>query len=260
VFTDETSSVRDLRDLLLEEPDPRVRRTAREIASRLALRHRGRDRIAARGPGRPASAPYRGGADDIDLDRTIEVLAERPLPEDEDLIVRTSVTARRAVALVVDISGSMKGEKAHVVAAAVGAVAGELQREELTVLAFWQDSAVLATAAQPVDPLTLLDDLLRLPAQGLTNIHGALEVAAAELARSRLRERVAILLSDCVHNAGPDPRLAVRRLPRLHVLLQTEGEHDAWLARELARLGGGGLAAVAAAADVAPALNRLLRP
>jgi Mg-chelatase subunit ChlD len=157
------------------------------------------------------------------------------------------------------VSGSMKGEKAHIVAAAVGALAGELQRDEVTAIAFWQDSAVLATAAQSVEPLTLLDDLLRLPAQGLTNIHGALDVAAAELAGSPLRERVAILLSDCVHNAGPDPRLAVPQLPRLHVLLQTDGEHDAWLGRELARLGGGGLAPVATAGDVAPALNRLLR-
>jgi hypothetical protein len=89
-------------------------------------------------------------------------------------------------------------------------------------------------------------------------VHAALALAARELARSPLHDRTALLLSDCVHNAGPDPRLAVGRLPKLHVLLQTEGEHDAWLARELARLGAGGLAPVANHRDVAPALNRLL--
>ena len=32
----------------------------------------------------------------------------------------------------------------------------------------------------------------------------------------------AVLLSDCVHNAGPDPRPFAARLPRLDVLLDTD--------------------------------------
>src|SRR5690606_41789804 len=76
--------------------------------------------------------------------------------------------------------------------------------------------------------------------------------------RSPARHRAAVLLSDAVHNAGPDPRPLARRFPRLHVLLETDGEHDAPLAADLARLGRGGLAAVATHRDVAPALNRLL--
>jgi hypothetical protein len=49
-----------------------------------------------------------------------------------------------------------------------------------------------------------------------------------------------LLLSDCVHNAGPDPRPPAARLPRLDVLLDTSGEQDEELARELARRGRGG--------------------
>ncbi len=66
------------------------------------------------------------------------------------------------------------------------------------------------------------------------------------------------LLTDAVHNAGPDPRLIARRFPELHVLLETDGEHDAPLGRDLARLGRGKMASVATHRDVAPALNRLL--
>jgi hypothetical protein len=55
-----------------------------------------------------------------------------------------------------------------------------------------------------------------------------------------------VLLSDCVHNAGPDPRPFAARLPRLDVLLDTSGEQDADLARELARLGHGRLRRIAA--------------
>jgi hypothetical protein len=53
----------------------------------------------------------------------------------------------------------------------------------------------------------------------------------------------------------PDPRLVARSFPALHVLLQTDGEHDEPLAAHLARLGHGRMATHR---DVAPALNRIL--
>jgi hypothetical protein len=66
-----------------------------------------------------------------------------------------------------------------------------------------------------------------------------------------------LLLSDCVHNAGPDPRLAAAALPRLDVLLDASGEHDEELARDLARLGHGRLAVMHGYRDAAPAVSRL---
>ncbi len=73
----------------------------------------------------------------------------------------------------------------------------------------------------------MLDRLLRIPARGLTNVGFGLSVALTELERSSARRRTAVLLTDAVHNAGPDPRLIARRFPELHVLLETDGEHDA---------------------------------
>lgn len=64
-----------------------------------------------------------------------------------------------------------------------------------------------------------------------------------------------LLLSDCVHNAGPDPRPAAARLPRLDVLLDTSGEEDVELGRDLARMGRGRLRLVRAHRDVAAALT-----
>jgi hypothetical protein len=69
------------------------------------------------------------------------------------------------------------------------------------------------------------------------------------------RDARVVLLSDCVHNAGPDPRPLAARLPRLDVLLDTSGEQDEELARELARLGRGRLRLIRAYTDVAPALS-----
>lgn len=237
-------------------PDPEVRARARQIATRLAVPRPRHDVLSRRGAGDLASVPYRGGGDDIDLDRTIEVLAERPVPEDEDIVVRERVRTRRSVVLAVDVSGSMRGERIRTAAATVAALAGELSRDDLAVLAFWSDAAWLLHLGQPVAPLALLDQLLSLPAKGLTNVAFPLQLAARELGRAPARDARVVLLSDCVHNAGPDPRPFAARLPRLDVLLDVSGEQDLQLARELARAGRGRVSRIRTHRDVAPALGR----
>jgi Mg-chelatase subunit ChlD len=236
-------------------PDPETLRRAREIAARLAVPRPRTDRTARRGAGDVASVTYRGGSDDIDLDRTLEQLTEHPVPEDEDIIVRERVTTTRSVVLLVDLSGSMRGERVRTAAAAVGALAAELARDNLAVIAFWSDAAVLSHLGQHVPPERLLESMLRIPARGLTNVAFPLQVARRELARVPARDARVLLLSDCVHNAGPDPRPFAARLPRLDVLLDTTGEQDPELARDLARLGRGRLRLVRTYRDVAPALS-----
>jgi Mg-chelatase subunit ChlD len=207
--------------------------------------------------GELASLRYRGGSDDIDLDRTVAQLVEHPLPDEDDIIVRERVRTKRSVLLLVDVSGSMRGERIRTAAATVGALAAELSRDDLAVIAFWSDAAVLSRLGQHVPSQALLDTMLRIPAKGLTNIAWPLQVAARELARVPARDARAVLLSDCVHNAGPDPRPFAARLPRLDVLLDTSGEQDAGLARELARLGHGRLRRIGGYTDVAPALGAI---
>jgi Mg-chelatase subunit ChlD len=235
--------------------DQETLRRAREIAARLAVPRPRGDRTARRGRGEVASVPYRGGSDDIDLDRTLEQLAEHPVPADEDIVVRERVTTMRSVVLLVDLSGSMRGERARTAAAAVGALAAELARDNLAVIAFWSDAALLSRFGQRVPPARLVESMLRIPARGLTNVAFPLQVARRELGRIPARDARAVLLSDCVHNAGPDPRPFAARLPRLDVLLDTTGEQDPELARDLARLGRGRLRPVRGYRDVAPALS-----
>jgi Mg-chelatase subunit ChlD len=242
------------------ERDPETLRRARQIAARLAVPRPRRDVTARRGVGELASVRYLGGSDDIDLDATLDQLVEHPVPEDDDIIVRERVRTRRSVVLAVDVSGSMRGERVRTAAATVGALAGELGRDDLAVIAFWSDAAVLARLGQRVPAARLLDTLLRIPARGLTNICFPLQLARRQLAAVPARDARVLLLSDCVHNAGPDPRQAAAGLARLDVLLDASGEHDAELARDLARLGRGRLARTRGYRDVAPAVSGLFAP
>lgn len=259
VATTETGVRRDLDEVAEAVPlAGEVREMAHAIARRLSVRPRWRDRPAPSVTGELASVPYRYRSDDIDLDRTLEVLTERPVPEDTDIFVRERLRARRAVALLVDVSGSMRGEKVHIAAATVAALAGHLRGDELAVIAFWKDAVVVQPLHRRRSEVQVLEDLLRLPARGLTNVGFALEAGLGELSRSRARRRSAILLSDAVHNAGADPRLVASRFVRLDALLETTGEHDADLAHDLARLGRGRVFSVRHHRDVAPALNEIL--
>ncbi|HEY2833522.1 MAG TPA: vWA domain-containing protein [Sporichthyaceae bacterium] len=238
------------------DTDPLVLRRARQIAARLALPRPPRRTIARRGAGELVSVPWRGSGDDLDLDRTLEQVLAMPQPRDEDFVVREFIRPRRAVVLLVDVSGSMRGERVRTAAATVGALAGEFVRDALAVVAFAADAMLLTGLTDHLAPGRLLDTMVRIPAKGLTNVAFPLQVARDQLASSPLREARVLLLSDCVHNAGPDPRPEAARLPRVDVLLDCSDEHDLDLARDLARLGRGRLAVIRDHRQVAPAISR----
>jgi Mg-chelatase subunit ChlD len=254
-LTDEAAGLADAERS--DKLDPEALRRAREIAARLSLPRPRRETRTAPGAGELVSARYRGHSDEIDLDATLAALVEHPLPTDDDIVVRERRRTRREVALLVDVSGSMRGDRIRTAAATVGALAAELQGDALAVVAFWSDAAVLQHLGDHRSPRALLEEMLRISARGLTNVGFPLHVAAGELARGSGRDRRAVLLSDCVHNAGPDPRGLVAALPRLDVVLDTSGENDLELARDLARLGRGRLAVARTYRDVAPGIARI---
>lgn len=234
------------------------RRRAKQIARRLALAQPMRQRRARRASaGTLTTMRWRGGTDELDLDATLVAIAGNPLPTDDDILVRERVRNRRSIVLVVDISGSTKGEQVRTAAATVGAMVGELARDNVAVVAFWSDAALLVRLGERVNPETVLDQLLALPTQGLTNVSFALEVAAKELAGVPPADARVLLLSDCVHNAGPDPRGVAAQLPRLDVLLDTSGENDLDLGRDLGIVGRGRCRVIRDHHDVAPALTSI---
>jgi Mg-chelatase subunit ChlD len=255
-FGDEAGGLDD------EEGEPaghnrEVRARAKEIAARLELQEPP-PRVARPGGLEIRSLPYRGGGGELDLDRTLDVLAEQPAPSPEDLTVRERRRTKREIVLAVDLSGSMRGERLLTAAATVGALCGALHRDDLAVIAFWSDAAVLLRLGEEAEAGRVIDALLGLDAAGLTNVSFPLEFAATELGAPGRAEQRVLLLSDCVHNAGPDPRIAAARLPRLDVLFDLGGERDSDLAAGLARAGRGTVLPIRNHRDAPPALNRAL--
>ncbi|MEE2035327.1 vWA domain-containing protein [Rhodococcus chondri] len=253
--TGETGEVIALEEFDESAADLLTRRRSHDIARRLALAPPPRDRRARRGVGDLTSVRWWGGSSEMDLDATVRAIAGKPFPEDDDIVVRERVRARRSVVLAIDVSGSMKGERIRTAAAAVGALTGALQRDRLAVIAFWSDAAVLSPLGRRLDPNAMLDLLLRVPARGLTNVAFALQVCRKELGNTPFREGRVLLLSDCVHNAGPDPRTIATTLPRLDVLLDVSGEKDPDLGRDLAHLGRGKCRTIRSYRDVPDALR-----
>ncbi|HEY1643043.1 MAG TPA: AAA family ATPase [Streptosporangiaceae bacterium] len=251
-----------LADLALAT-DRELRAAARRLAARVFVRLGAAGGAPSRGTRRLGPSPRGDG--DLDLDRTLDRLSGSWPPGPDALVTRAWVARRRALCLLVDTSGSMTGLAVAIAAVAAAGVvlAGDRQLDP-AVLAFGGTVTVLQAGAAPRDPEALVGDLVGLRGHGLTDLAGALRAAGRQLSGTAADQRVAILLSDCLHTAGDDPAAALTGIDRLHVLCPLPGMGPAQAAESeraaaaLARRGGGLSQPVRRLAEVGPALTRAL--
>ncbi|QJY44740.1 AAA family ATPase [Pseudonocardia broussonetiae] len=240
--------------------DVQLRAAARRLAGRVFIRFGRVGPAKARGTRR--LGPSRRLDGDLDLDRTIEAWDPSSSRRPEELVTRTWTAHRRAVCLVVDISGSMKGLAVALasVAAAGVVVANENGPPPLqpSVIAFGAGVKVLQAQGVRRPPEELLSDLIALRGHGTTDLAAGLREASKQLASAVADERMVVLLSDCLHTAGDDPAEALGGIDRLHVLVPLGGPEAEAAAHPLAQRGGGRAQVVARLTDIAPALTRIL--
>ncbi len=237
--------------------DPALRVLARRLAATLFLD------LARRGPARPRGIgtmremAYRPDRGDLDVDASMEAIAEGHASgtiDAERLRVRSWVRPDTALCLLVDRSGSMGGKPLATAALAAAAVASRAPHD-YSVLAFGKD-VVVAKAQDSVKPGDrVVGDVLALRGFGTTDLAGALRVAAAQLARSRAARQIVVLLSDCRATVDGDPVAAAAALGELVVVAP---ESDADEARVFAAATGAVLTTVAGPSGVAEALARVL--
>ncbi|WP_051324603.1 vWA domain-containing protein [Candidatus Solirubrobacter pratensis] len=238
--------------------DPALRAQARRLAARLFVRA---GRLGA-GTARGYRRLEPGAADegDLDVERTLQRAEGRPRRA-EDLVARRWTAPRRAVCLLVDHSGSMRGHAVGLAAMAAAAVV--LAREEgasasVSVIAFAADALVLQPQTAARAPARLVDDLLSLRGTGRTDLALALRTGARELAKVPSAERLAIMLGDCRATAGADPLTALAGLDRVDVLGTSPDEDAVRAGRALAARGRGRFLAATRYAELRSALATIL--
>jgi magnesium chelatase subunit D len=239
--------------------DEGLRAAARQLAGRVFLRLGRVGPARARGTRRLAPAP--GGEGDLDLERTLDAWEPGPTrrPGPADVVTRNWTASRRAVALAVDVSGSMQGQAVALAAvAAAGVVLAAGDGLVPAVVAFGSGVRVLQAHGVRRPPEELLSELVALRGHGTTDLAAGLREAAGQLAGAVADERLVVLLSDCIHTAGDDPTTALGGIDRLQVLVPLGGADAEAAAAALAARRGGQAQTVRRLAEVGPALTRVL--
>ncbi len=175
----------------------------------------GRAREMLRHAARPCRAELKSWPEEGDLD--LDASLENPRPwSPTDLVLQRNVPREVEVAVILDMSLSMTGEKLALTALAAAIL--KIKLDHVAVVSFDTTAHVLVRSGESVSVRELVRRILEVPAQGYTNIEAGLKAGLHELECSKRKERVGIILTDGHANVGWDPVRIALRFPRLHVV------------------------------------------
>lgn len=248
---------------LARATDPELRRKVRRLAASVVIPAA---RAGSSGPtgGSARFGPVPRGGMDLDLDATVDRLCEKPTPGMQDLRWRGWQRPGRAVALVVDASGSVSGSPLSTAVVTAAALAARLgPADQLGVVAFWSLAVVLRHLQDPSPPSKVIERLLLLRGGDTTDLAGGIRAGLGELSAAATSRRDLILLTDGLANEGDDPVAVAASAARsgvpLHVMsLCPDGESVA-ACRNLADAGGGRVVTLGSLAEAPSAVASILR-
>ncbi|MHA1202407.1 MAG: VWA domain-containing protein [Candidatus Heimdallarchaeaceae archaeon] len=138
--------------------------------------------------------------DTIDIDETIDnILDQGKQVKDvstDDFVVRKTVTGRRCVIFLVDISGSMSGPPLASASIVTAMLLITFARDELGVALFESNTHVLCEIDEKVELDEVVDKILDLTAMGGTQMQAALSWAEKQFDLSRSEDKMFIMVSD----------------------------------------------------------------
>ncbi len=237
--------------------DPGLRAKARRVAERIVIDIARRGRAAQGKVGRLRSLPLRVGGD-LDVDAAVESLAESgsSLVDADTLRVIDWERPDTAVCLVIDRSGSMKGEALASAALAAAAVALRAPAFH-AVIAFSGTAEVVRSMVTSADASAdgVVDAVLSLKGHGTTNVSDGLRAAITEHEAARCGRHLTVLLSDCRDRAIDKAVPFAQSLEELVIVSPADDIADA---QRFADATGAALVSVEGSHDVARALDEVL--
>lgn len=237
--------------------DPELRAKARRVAERIVIDIARRGRAAQGKVGRLRSLPLRDGGD-LDVDAAVESLAESggSLVDADMLRVIDWERPDTAVCLVIDRSGSMKGEALASAALAAAAVALRAPAFH-AVIAFSGTAEVVRSMVTSAHASAdgVVDAVLSLKGHGTTNVSDGLRAAITEHEAARCGRHLTVLLSDCRDRAIDEAVAFAQSLEELVIVSPADDIADA---QRFADVTGAALVGVEGPHDVARALDEVL--
>jgi MoxR-like ATPase len=238
--------------------------TLLELAKRIAIKATIRRVLQLLGP---VSLPthlsrseLRLGEDaEIDVESTIDLIVEKRHISPSDLIVEHREPRRLAVAMMLDASLSMSGDKLAMATAAIAVLAFRLKTVDYVLITFNDKPSVLKKVNQSKSLDDLISDLLDAHAGGYTNIDGALKKGNEELFRSTTKNTVGILVTDGNYTVGADPSESAGAYRRLFVIMTESHDCQPEVCEGIARNGRGRMYSVASFDEIPRVLYKVLR-
>lgn len=190
---------------------------------------------------------------ELDLDLSLE-----EDPTLQNLIIEKKEHRRAEVIICIDTSLSMTGKKLALTAVALAVMALQLEPEDLSVIAFESDAALVKGLGTKFDVYKVLEKFMEVPAKGLTNIEAGLLMAKKQAAAGKIAKKAVILMTDGRFTAGRNPDYLIPSLPRLHVVQTGNPWSSPRFCRDLAKRGRGQFVRVAKIEHLPKALYSLV--
>jgi len=235
-----------------------------ELAKRIAIRATIRKVLQLLGP---VSLPtyisrreYVIGEDsEIDVEATLEEIVNPRHITQSELIVEKREPRELAVAMMLDASLSMTGDKLAMATAAIAVLAYRLKTVEYLLITFNDRPSVLKRVREAKSLDDLVADLLDARAGGYTNIEGALRKGKEELTRASTKNQIGILVTDGNFTVGSDPVNVASSYRRLYVIMTESHDCQPFVCEEVAKNGGGHMYSVANFEEIPRVLYKVLR-
>lgn len=235
-----------------------------DLARRIAIRATIRRVLNLLGPvslpSRLERIPFTAGSDaEIDIDETLERIVGQEMVDPQDVILERRAPRDMAVALILDASLSMTGDKLAMASAAIAVLAYRLKTVDYLLITFNDRPSTLKRIGEAKNLDDLVLDLLSSNASGYTNIEAALRRGSEELHGADTRNRVGILITDGNHTVGADPKEAAASYRRLFVIMTESHDCKPGECQAIALNGGGQMFTVSSFDEIPRVLYRVLR-